>query len=86
MGTDVEVFVNGKSVGETGVLPSTSAMQRDGISGYWLEKDISFDASLLVRGANSIQLLSHAHNWSQGVMYDCVRLEVNEASAAIATQ
>ena len=86
MGTDVEVFVNGKSVGDTGVLPSTSAMQRDGISGYWLEKDISFDAALLVRGANTIQLLSHAHSWSQGVMYDCVRLEVNEETAAIATQ
>ena len=79
-GCNVEVFVNGRSVGETGTLPSTSAMQRDGIRAYWLEKDITFDASLLAPGANVIQLLSHAHGWSQGVMYDCLRLELDEAA------
>jgi len=45
-GCNVEVFANDKSVGETGVLPSTSAMQRT-IRAYWVEKDISFDAGLL---------------------------------------
>jgi rhamnogalacturonan endolyase len=78
VGCDVEAFVNGKSIGETGTLPSTSAMQRDGIRAYWIEKDLSFDADLLTRGTNSVKLLSHANSWSQGVMYDCVRLELNE--------
>ncbi|MCX6895433.1 MAG: polysaccharide lyase family protein, partial [Verrucomicrobia bacterium] len=73
-GCNVEVFVNGKSVGETGTLPSTSAMQRDGIRAYWVEKDIAFDGKMLKPGANSIQLLSHAEGWSQGVMYDYLRL------------
>jgi hypothetical protein len=77
MGCNVEVFANDRSVGETGVLPSTSAMQRDGISGYWTEKDIAFDSSLLTPGTNVIKLLSHANSWSQGVMYDCVRLELD---------
>ena len=76
-GCNVEAIVNGRSVGETGVLPSTSAMQRDGIRAYWVEKDIPFDAALLNRGTNVLQLLSHAHSWSQGVMYDCLRLEVD---------
>ena len=76
-GCNVEVFVNGKSVGETGTLPSTSAMQRDGIRAYWIEKDIGFDAHLLQPGNNDIQLLSHAQSWSQGVMYDCLRLELD---------
>jgi rhamnogalacturonan endolyase len=77
MGCNVEAFANDKPVGETGVLPSTSAMQRDGISGYWTEKDLTFDAKLLTPGTNVIKLLSHANSWSQGVMYDCVRLELD---------
>ena len=75
-GCNVEVLVNGKSVGETGTLPGTSAMQRDGIRAFWIEKPISFDAALLTAGENVIQLKSHANTWSQGVMYDCVRLEL----------
>jgi rhamnogalacturonan endolyase len=77
-GTRVEVFVNGKSVGDTGTLPSTSAMQRDGIRAFWIEKPVGFDAALLKQGENVIQLKSHANSWSQGVMYDCVRLELQE--------
>ena len=77
-GCNVEVLVNGRSVGETGTLPSTSAMQRDGIRAYWIEKPVGFDAALLKAGENVIQLKSHANSWSQGVMYDCVRLERQE--------
>jgi len=54
-------------------------MQRDGIRAYWVEKDISFDAGLLTAGTNVVKLLSHAGSWSQGVMYDCVRLELDES-------
>lgn len=82
LGCNVEAFVNGQSVGETGPLPSTSAMQRDGIRAYWVEKDLGFDAGLLTRGTNVVKLLSHAHSWSQGVLYDCVRLELGAAQAA----
>ena len=77
-GSNVEVLVNGRSVGETGTLPSTSAMQRDGIRAYWIEKPVGFDAALFKPGENVIQLKSHANSWSQGVMYDCVRLEMQE--------
>jgi rhamnogalacturonan endolyase len=80
-GCSVEVQVNGKSVGATGPLPSTSAMQRDGIRAYWVEKKIAFDARLLKPGTNTIQLLSHANSWSQGVMYDCLRLELDDSPA-----
>ena len=80
-GCNVEAFVNGRSIGETGPLPSTSAMQRDGIRAYWIEKDLRFDAAALTRGTNVIKLLSHANSWSQGVMYDCLRLELTEPRA-----
>jgi rhamnogalacturonan endolyase len=81
MGCEVEAFVNGKSIGKTGPLPSTSAMQRDGIRAYWIETPLGFDAQLLEKGTNVVRLLSHAETWSQGVMYDCVRLELNEAQS-----
>jgi rhamnogalacturonan endolyase len=74
-GCNVEAFVNGRLAGETGELPGTSAMQRDGIRAYWLEKDLPIAAELLTPGTNTIQLLSRANSWSQGVMYDCLRLE-----------
>ena len=74
-GTHVEVLVNGQTVGATGELPPESAMQRDGIGGYWIEKDIAFDARLFKSGENTVRLYSHANSWSQGVMYDYVRLE-----------
>lgn len=75
---NVEVFVNDQSIGDTGQLPSTSAMQRDGIRAFWIEKPLSFDAALLQGGVNTIKLKSHANTWSQGVMYDVVRLELDE--------
>lgn len=77
-GCNVEVFVNEKSIGDTGPLPSTSAMQRDGIRAFWIEKPMTFDAALLQGGVNVIKLKSQANTWSQGVMYDVVRLELNE--------
>jgi rhamnogalacturonan endolyase len=78
-GCNVEVSVNDQSIGATGPLPSTSAMQRDGIRAYWIEKDLSFDTSWLKRGTNVVKLKSLADSWSQGVMYDCVRLELDDA-------
>ena len=56
----MEALVNGKSIGRTGALPSTSAMQRDGIRAYWVERVIRFDAARLQPGSNQLQLLSHA--------------------------
>ena len=76
-GCEVEVLVNGVSVGSTGELPGCSTMQRDGIRGFWLEKDVAFDAAMLKQGTNVIQLLSHAGSWNQGVLYDYLRLETS---------
>ena len=77
-GCKVEALVNDQSIGDTGPLPSTSAMQRDGIRAFWVERPLRFDASRLRPGVNTIKLKSHATSWSQGVMYDVVRLELDE--------
>ncbi len=77
-GCRVEAFVNDRSIGDTGPLPSTSAMQRDGIRAFWVERPLTFMASQMKGGVNTIKLKSHANTWSQGVMYDVVRLELDE--------
>lgn len=77
-GSRVAVEINGHSLGDTGPLPATGVMHRDGIRGWWFERDFTFDAALLQPGTNVFKLASFAENWTQGVMYDCVRLELKE--------
>ena len=77
-GCVVGVKINGHDIGNTGRLPATGVMHRDGIRGYWFERDLTFDAALLHPGNNIFKLTSYANNWTQGVLYDCVRLELNE--------
>ena len=74
----VAVGVNGTSVGDSGELPEDGVMHRDGIRGYWFERDVRFDAALLKAGDNVISLHSVARDWTMGVLYDYVRLELDE--------
>ena len=74
----IEVTVNGKNAGNTGPLPDTGVMHRDGIRGYWFERDVPFDAALLKSGANALQLAVPARAWVDGVLYDYLRLELDE--------
>jgi rhamnogalacturonan endolyase len=74
----VWVIVNGKDVGETGSLPENGVMHRDGIHGYWFEKAFPFDAGLLKAGRNEIKLRSRGDDWTKGVLYDYLRLELGE--------
>lgn len=77
-GGPVDVFVNGQSIGSTGELPESGVMHRDGIRGTETERNLRFDASLLTTGTNVIELRKNARSWVDGVLYDYVRLEVEE--------
>lgn len=72
----VWVSVNDQVVGETGELPEDGVMHRDGIRGTWFERDVAFKASLLRPGANVITLRSRGSDWTMGVLYDYLRLEI----------
>ncbi|HET6386089.1 MAG TPA: polysaccharide lyase family protein [Armatimonadota bacterium] len=72
----IDVTVNGQPAGSTGPLPDTATIRRDGIRGYWEERDVTFDASLLKKGANVLQLTIPGGNVMNGVEYDYLRLEV----------
>ncbi len=71
------ITVNGKDAGMmTDLFGAGASMIRDGIEGTWIEKDFSFDASLLGPGTNTIVLTVPAGGVANGICYDVVRLEV----------
>lgn len=76
------IAVNGKEAGVITGLPNTSAIHRDSDRGYWEERDVSFDAALLKKGGNSLQLTVPAGPVMNGVQYDYLRLEVDEKASA----
>ena len=75
-GGPVDVAVNGSPVGGTGELPESGVMHRDGIRGVEIYRDIRFDAALLKPGQNTIELTKRARTWTDGVLYDYLRLEL----------
>ena len=79
--SQIDVAVNGHPVGTTGPLPSSGVMHRDGIRGTEIERDIPFNTSNLLAGKNVMELTTHARNWVDGVLYDYLRLEVDDAGA-----
>jgi rhamnogalacturonan endolyase len=74
----VDVVVNGRAIGSTGELPESGVMHRDGIRGVEIIRDLKFDADNLTSGTNVIELTKHARTWTDGVLYDYLRLELEE--------
>jgi rhamnogalacturonan endolyase len=77
---DLEIALNGRTIGriETG---HDSAMIRAGIHGQYSLTPISFSADLLKKGQNQLTLTQRAGgNAQKSVMYDCLRLEVEEGA------
>lgn len=81
-GGPIDVAVNGRAVGSTGPLPESGVMHRDGIRGVQIERNIRFDAELLRAGENVIELSKQARTWTDGVLYDYLRLEIAPPSSA----
>ena len=52
----ITVTVNDSPAGDTGLLPDTATIRRDGIRGYWYERDVAFDAGLMHAGDNTLKL------------------------------
>ncbi len=81
-GSIIDVGVNGHLVGSTGLLPSSGVMHRDGIRGVEYYSDIPFDTSVLTTGTNVMTLTTHARSWTDGVLYDYLRLEIGDGPPA----
>jgi rhamnogalacturonan endolyase len=83
-GNSVDISVNGKPIGGTGPLPNSGVMHRDGIRSIETEVDLPFDSSMLVPGKNQIDLTATATDWTQGVLYDYLRLELAPENSTVA--
>jgi rhamnogalacturonan endolyase len=71
------VGVNGKKVGSIKFI-STNAIRYNTDTGVWREYAQPFDAAMLTAGENQIQLTVPAGEITSGVVYDYLRLELNE--------
>lgn len=81
-GRTVEVSVNEKPAGQVNLGPADAVITRRGSEGVWYEREVAFDASLMKQGANILTLTIPAGPINNGVLYDYVRLELDESAAA----
>ncbi|HVU39350.1 MAG TPA: polysaccharide lyase family protein, partial [Opitutales bacterium] len=84
----VDVKVNGESVGQLGPLPQDSTLSNlgNGIQGIWHENELAFDASKLKPGKNTLTLTVPAGALTAGVIYDYLRLELDQNAVLPAAQ
>jgi rhamnogalacturonan endolyase len=76
-GGGLAVSVNGQSVGA--IYPtSTNALRYNTNKSVWQERSLMFDATLLKPGENQMQLTVPAGQLTSGVVYDYLRLELDE--------
>jgi len=74
----VDVTVNQQPAGRIDRLAGDPTIARNGISGIWYERELPFDASLMKAGANVMQLIVPAGPVTSGILYDYLRLELEE--------
>jgi rhamnogalacturonan endolyase len=72
----IAVGVNDRPAGTVGGLVYNATINRDGIGGYWCEKDLSFNAGMLRAGENRMTLTIPAGGLTSGIIYDYLRLEL----------
>jgi rhamnogalacturonan endolyase len=92
--TGLAVMVNGKSAGAIGDgsnpdnprLIGTNAIRYNTDKGLWQQRTLKFDAGLLKRGENEMTFTVPAGDLERGVVWDYLRLELDEtAKLAITT-
>ena len=77
----IAATVNDQSIGSVTGLVYNATINRDGIGGYWKEHDLAFDASLMQSGENNLKLTIPAGGLMNGIIYDYLRLELDENAA-----
>jgi rhamnogalacturonan endolyase len=76
----LEATVNDHSVGSVTGLVYNATINRDGIGGSWTKHKLAFDASVMKAGGNVMKLTIPAGGLTSGVMYDYLRLELDETA------
>jgi rhamnogalacturonan endolyase len=76
----IDVAVNDAPAGAVDGLVYNATINRDGIQGEWVEKDVTFDAALLKPGENTLKLTVPGGGLTSGIIYDYLRLEAGAPS------
>jgi rhamnogalacturonan endolyase len=76
-GGGLAIGVNGKAVGSIRPV-ATNALRYNTDRGVWHEYSQPFDAALLKAGENEMTLTVRAGELTSGVVYDYLRLELDE--------
>lgn len=71
---------NDHSIGSVTGLTYNATINRDGIGGYWSQRELAFDASLMKAGDNVMKLTIPEGGLTSGIIYDYLRLELDEAA------
>jgi rhamnogalacturonan endolyase len=77
----IDVTVNDQPAGKFTRLPGDGVLSSHGSQGIWYERELAFDASLMKQGENKLTLTVPAGNTTAGVIYDYLRLELDENAA-----
>jgi rhamnogalacturonan endolyase len=80
----IDVAVNGESVGRVALGPPEGVITRHQVQGLWYERELEFDAGELQAGDNALTLTVPAGPINDGVVYDYLRLELDEAATTAA--
>jgi rhamnogalacturonan endolyase len=78
----VAVTVNNKPAGQIMLNGQDTVITRQGSQGNWYERDVPFDAAMMKQGENVMTLTVPAGLVNNGVLYDYLRLELDESAAA----
>ena len=73
----IDLTMNGQPAGKIERLPD-SGISHNGILGIWREHEVPLDTSLMKAGTNVLKLIMPAGPVNQGVIYDYLRLELEE--------
>jgi len=78
------IEVNGKPAGKLEGLRPDGVITRHGTQGIWYEKAIEFDASLMMKGINTLKIIVPEGSPNNGLVYDYIRLELADHTMAMA--
>jgi rhamnogalacturonan endolyase len=77
---NIDIAVNGKNAGKLEGLPGDGAIARHGIQGIWYERELAFAANMMKAGTNTLVLTVPAAPVNNGMIYDYIRLELDETA------
>lgn len=77
---EFEVTVNDQAAGKADRLIGDGTPTRHGRHGIWYEREVAFDASLLKAGNNVLKIVVPTGPVNNAMMYDYVRLELDETA------